>query len=68
MIDFKKGPFVMKDGKPQDADIFKDELSQESEDRTDKVIYLRELNKKAKSEKAKRVVTESMSTLMESFK
>jgi len=68
MKDFKKGPFVMKDGKPQDADLFKDELSQESEDRTDKVIYLRELNKKAKEEKSKRVVTESMTSLMESFK
>jgi len=68
MQDFKKGPFQMKDGKPTDAEIFKEELSQESEDRTDKIFYLRALNKKAKEIKASREMKESVSTLMEGFK
>lgn len=68
MTDFKKGPFTMKDGKPTDAAIFKDELSQENEEEVDSAIFLREMNKKAKLEKAKRKVNESLGNLMESFK
>ena len=67
MAEFNKGPFTMKDGKPQDSEIFKDELSQESEDRTDKIYFMREVNLAAKKEKAKRKMTESVNPLMEGF-
>lgn len=72
MIDFKKGPFSMVDGKPQDAAIFKDELSVENESRVDNAIFQKELKKKATEEKARRAsvnesINESFNTLMEVF-
>lgn len=68
MKDFNKGPFTMVDGKPSDAGIFKEELSQESEDRTDKLYFMREVNQASKKELAKRKMSESVSNLMEGFK
>jgi len=67
MKNYKKGPFQIKNGKPVDSEIFKDELSDESEARTDKIIYLRALNKRAKELKAKKEIKESLDKLMEAF-
>jgi len=72
MTDFKKGPFAMVDGKPEDIGFFKDELTVENENKTDTIVLKQELKKKALEEKAKRArvnesINESFNTLMEIF-
>jgi len=60
LTNFKKGPFCVIDGMPQDAEIFKEELSDENEARVDNIMLQLMLNKAAKAELARRQVQESL--------
>jgi hypothetical protein len=63
-----KGPFIIKDGKVSDAEVWASEMPEPAEEKFDKYMKIKAVNKATRIELAQRKADNMHESLMEGFK